>query len=627
MSRIAGVVHRRGPQQISADLSKLVRPLRHHPSYAQQQTAGEQHALAVLKLSEQNRFGQLAVNFLGRYDIAFCGYVTELAHWQSKILELSGQAVRIESEAELIGYIIAHHQLSLLAACNGYFAAAVYDRQAAVLHLVSDRLGFRPLFVSTSGGQVAFASEVKALAALTGSRTIDREALEDILTFNFLCDDRTLYSDIVRLQPATVLTLQPGASPRSHVYWTHDQWKENQSLTIDDYLDGQIEVLDRAMRRLLPLADNRPVCFLSSGCDSRRVLLQMLAVGGRPTLCTTSVQLGNSTSESDTEVSKALAGEFGLPRYWSDLYDPDSDFTLARLAFRMADGETTQHRWILPLLSQLPIDPGLNFDGQGGDVLVYDSQINAEALKIVGQPDRQAAYVRHLFSGAGAGYVIGSDDEAAVLRRLKQQISGAVQNNNWYTSWIERHWARRRTAPFSQQILRYKLETVYPFLDHEVTEFSLSLPWSAKIGRHLQHEVLMKINAALMHRLPTDSGAISHDESKAAQSRLARPIPADYRARKRLAFSKGTARLLADFPELRARLSIGAKAAAALLGAGPLVRLMPNLSKFLWRLEGIGFYLLAQEQVVRPDAAAATDKAIADFLFGKILPPISPTRD
>lgn len=618
MSRIAGIVSRRKPETIAAALAGMTAALRHHPSYVISQKAEQAYGAAVIKLSEKSIFGQFVPNFQNRYCISFCGYVTDLADWQNKIRQQSGGKITIASEAELVCYASVTADGGLLPELNGIFACAIWDTAEEKLRLVVDRLGMRPLYWAAFGDSVAFASEVKALAAILPASEIDREGLEDLLTFGYLCDDRTVLRGVSRAAPGTIEIFSSN-DHRTKNYWSYDAWPESSSMTLNNYLEGHIEVLSRSLKRLLPLAGGKPICFLSSGCDSRRLLLQLIDQQALPTVCTTAVQLKDSTEEFDTGVAQALAREFGLRQYWSDLPDPSLDYEFARYAMRMTDSECNQHRWILPLLAQLPIDPGLNFDGQGGDTIVYDSQINEKMLAIAGKTELQIDSVLDLFSGAGNRYLTGSDDMQAVRRRLAAQFQAAGVSSNWYTAWIQRQWARRRTAPFGHLILRYKMETVYPFLDNELIDFSLSFPWAKKVGRHLQHEILMKLNPELMRRIPTDSGSADSGDYLQRSRELARAIPADYRAKRRLAFALGTAKRLAQQPHLTKRMTAAGRATASMAGMlGGVISLAPPLSKLLWRLEGVGFYSIAHDLHSSAESGRQADQAINSFLFSSM---------
>ena len=79
--------------------------------------------------------------------------------------------------------------------------------------LARDRMGVRPLFHTTVGGCLYFASEVKALLEVPGvSAALDPIALDQIFTFWFPLAPRTPFKNIYELPPAHVLIAEGGAS-------------------------------------------------------------------------------------------------------------------------------------------------------------------------------------------------------------------------------------------------------------------------------------------------------------------------------------------------------------------------------------------------------------------------------
>src|SRR6185369_15900475 len=87
----------------------------------------------------------------------------------------------------------------------------VYNHQELrALLLARDRFGVKPLFYTEHEGQLAFASEIKALTALPRFRpTIDRQACWDFLGLGYIPEPATGFAQIRALEPGTVLVLTP----------------------------------------------------------------------------------------------------------------------------------------------------------------------------------------------------------------------------------------------------------------------------------------------------------------------------------------------------------------------------------------------------------------------------------
>jgi len=116
-------------------------------------------------------------------------------------------------------------ELSLLKQVDGVFAAVIYDPGRQMIHLMTDRYGFRHLYWTVCRRRLAWASEVKALLALPGFEAkIDRRALGHFLGMVHFIHDRTWFEDVRALSPASALTwdLRQGRVQMRR-YWWWDQ--------------------------------------------------------------------------------------------------------------------------------------------------------------------------------------------------------------------------------------------------------------------------------------------------------------------------------------------------------------------------------------------------------------------
>ena len=174
--------------------------------------------------------------------------------------------------------------------CIGMFALALWDRQERILQLARDRFGEKPLYYGWACKDFLFGSELKALR--THPRfdgTLCREAIALFAARGYVPAPRTIYALTFKLEPGCILTVAPGAPPRTEAPL---EGPRREGLTLDRYwsypavvragLANQIEDDDDALERLdhalsssvrgQANADVPLGAFLSGGIDSSTVV-------------------------------------------------------------------------------------------------------------------------------------------------------------------------------------------------------------------------------------------------------------------------------------------------------------------------------------------------------------------
>lgn len=153
---------------------------------------------------------------------------------------------------------------------NGQWALALWETRTKRLILSRDRLGVRPLYLTHHGGQLRFASEVKALFTDPElPRAFDPVGLRQTMTFWSTVAPRTVFAGVEQLPPGHLAIFTPGQH-RIIPYWQPDFPEQGQEEP-QDFAANAAAVRERVVdaTRLRFLRSDVPVgAYLSGGIDS-----------------------------------------------------------------------------------------------------------------------------------------------------------------------------------------------------------------------------------------------------------------------------------------------------------------------------------------------------------------------
>ncbi len=209
-------------------------------------------------------------------------------------LERAGHRFRTHSDTEVLVHAYEEHGEKFLDSVVGMFAFAIADFSRRRLIVARDRVGEKPLFVHETDERTVFASELKALLPLAGKAArIDRDALASYLRFGWIPGERTIYSNIRRVPPATLLIVEGGRTTERR-YWNPDL-----SPLPSTSRTQIVEIVRNAMQAAMSnklVADVPVGVLLSGGLDSSAVVAMCSSVSTAP-LRTFSVGFGSATNE------------------------------------------------------------------------------------------------------------------------------------------------------------------------------------------------------------------------------------------------------------------------------------------------------------------------------------------
>lgn len=178
------------------------------------------------------------------------------------------------------------HGLEFLQRLNGEFAIAVWDGRNETLHLATDRFRVHPVFYYLDSQKLVFASRMKSLTAcpMPVRRSVDPQAVIDIMAFSAITTPATIYREVRKLPPGSVLTLQRGQASIA-TYWEIDA--RQPSVSSASVLTGEMkQCLREAIATRWESDRTKQVgAFLSGGIDSSTVTGVLTQVSARPAKC------------------------------------------------------------------------------------------------------------------------------------------------------------------------------------------------------------------------------------------------------------------------------------------------------------------------------------------------------
>ncbi|CAN5152040.1 hypothetical protein BH18ACT12_BH18ACT12_17180 [soil metagenome] len=121
-------------------------------------------------------------------------------------LERAGHRFRTHGDTEVLLHLYEEHGDRFAERLRGMFAIAIWDARRRRLVLARDRFGIKPLYYRAVGGELAFASELRALPR----GEIDLDALEAFLAFNSIPAPLTIFRDVRKLPAGHLLVWEDG---------------------------------------------------------------------------------------------------------------------------------------------------------------------------------------------------------------------------------------------------------------------------------------------------------------------------------------------------------------------------------------------------------------------------------
>jgi asparagine synthase (glutamine-hydrolysing) len=206
------------------------------------------------------------------YYIVFNGEIFNYIELKKELIN-KGHHFQTNSDTEVLLYAYIEYGSGCLQRLNGQFAFAIWDDKNKELFLARDRVGIRPLFYLQQNSTFIFASEIKAIAEYSGiNLTFNYTALAQVFTYWTVLTPGTVFQGVYELQPGHFMKITKNG------IHTQQYWKLHFPEHDDEYFQGNVfdaaEELQTLLTRSVKMrlrADVPVAAYLSGGLDSSTI--------------------------------------------------------------------------------------------------------------------------------------------------------------------------------------------------------------------------------------------------------------------------------------------------------------------------------------------------------------------
>ena len=236
--------------------------------------------LSIIDLSARGK--QPMHSFKDRYVIVYNGEVYNYAEVAAE-LKFNfdpGFHFRSSTDTEVILEAFAGYGIDTVKHLNGMFAFAIYDKEQEELYVFRDRLGIKPLYYYWNGENFAFASEIKALNAISKlNLQVNYSVIPHYLHLGYIPAPYSIYQNCYKLEPGHYLKISKNNFEKKQ-YWSVASSISNKIITNEKQALVVISDLLASSVQYQLKSDVPYGVFLSGGIDSSLIAANASKLSG-----------------------------------------------------------------------------------------------------------------------------------------------------------------------------------------------------------------------------------------------------------------------------------------------------------------------------------------------------------
>lgn len=423
-----------------------------------------------------------------------------------------GHIFRNHADTEVLIHAYEEYGQDMLNKLRGMFAFVIWDSNTKTLFGARDFFGIKPFYYGLVDGELVYGSEIKSILEYPGyTKTLNEEALENYLTFQYSVLPETFFKGIFRLMPAHCFTFKEGKLDIRR-YW-EPKFEADESKTLEEW----VEEIDAAMQNSIEshkISDVEVGSFLSSGVDSSYVAA---CFHGDKTFT-----VGFDYEKyNEIDYAKALSEKIDIKNY-SKLITTDEYWdAIARIQYHMDEPLADPSAIALYFVSQTAAKHvKVSMSGEGADEFfggynIYREPFALAPMKRIPKPMRKAmaklvSLIPYHFKGQN--YIIRASKDVEERFIGNAFMFGIKEREKILKNPTGRYDFKALTKPFYEKVadqdditkmqyidmhfwligdillkadkmsMAHSLEVRVPFLDKEVFEVARKIPTRFKVN-------------------------------------------------------------------------------------------------------------------------------------------------
>jgi asparagine synthase (glutamine-hydrolysing) len=483
MPGIVGIIGAGRPETVHAALAPMVEGMAREVFYCSGHWLHERLGVGLGWVCHQDAFADCMPVWNARRDIClvFTGE-SFIDEGQIDALKSNGHKFNADSASYLVS-LYEEMGPKFVEALNGSFSGVLVDTRKEAIILFNDRYALNRVYVHENADGTYFSSEAKSLLrVLPAVRRLDPVGFAEVLSCGCALQDRTLFSGVSLLPPASRWTFSRGRLPRREVYFRKAEWENLPLLRGAEYYEKLKETVSRVLPRYFG-GRKRIGMSLTGGLDSRIIMAWARRPAGTLPCYTFT---GPYRDCSDATIAGDVARSCGQPHQTIPVGDQflDQFPALAERVVYLADGSMDVTGSVELYVNQIArrIAPVRLTGNYGSEILRRNVAFKPQQLN----PAVYDSEIVQLGRAAASTYAREKECHPLSFIAFKQ------------VPW---HHHSRLAVEESQLTMRA------PFLDNELVRLAYQASPTLAVSRESSLHLIADGNPALS-RIPTDRGVL-----------------------------------------------------------------------------------------------------------------------